>query len=510
MSSDIQVVRPQIYVNPKQAEFLRAKEDRKTFMGGRGCGKSFVLGYHLYLCMRFLPRAKWLMLGLNFNNLLTKTFPAMEQAWGWLGLKEYDTRTGLGHYVVGRKPPVGWLLPYAAPRNYEHVVSFINGFAIEMMSQERPDSNRGGSYDGGVADESGFLKQDFVRKIGIVSIRGNVYRFNHHLHQSFCDFTSAPWKVNGQWIYETERLMLEEEEKVRKGKMLESKRVYRFIEAKTKDNLLVLGEDYLERQKQELSDWEYLIEIENHRSNKLPNGFYPSLDDKHLAEPIFEYAQNDHGRIYTKSDNFRNRNRKLELSFDFNAGFTSCIVCQEEPLERHVEFRILDALFVKPIDTEENLIDTLVDKIIETYKDQKIKVVDIFGDRNGNSRNPQSTRTFYDQIILRLEKAGWTCFKKVDGLDMDMDLRYYLTNTLLQESNALAPRIRFHQENAKALYLSMQNAPILLGFKKDKSSERQSIPQELATHLSDCFDNIVCRKYDWVLTGDSGHEIWIS
>jgi hypothetical protein len=502
--------RPLIYVNPKQAEFLEATEDRKTFMGGRGCGKSFVLGYHLYLCMRFLPRAKFLMLGLNFNNLMTKTFPAMEQAWGWLGLREYDTRTGLGHYVVGKRPPSGWLVPYSAPRNYERVVSFINGFAIEMMSQENPDSNRGGSYDGGVADESGFLKQDFLRKIGIVSIRGNVYRFSHHLHHSFCDFTSAPWKVSGQHIYEIERLMLEENEKVKAGKLLESKRTYRFIEAKTKDNLLVLGEDYLERQKRELSDWEYMIEIENHRSNKLPNGFYPSLNDSHYAEPVYEYAQNESGRIYTKSDNFRNRNQKLELSFDFNAGFTSAIVCQEQALDRHVEFRILESMFAKPIDTDMNLIDTLVDKFIENFKDQKAKIVDIYGDRNGNNKNPQSTRTFYDQVILRLEKSGWTCFKKVDGLDMDMDLRYYLVDSLLGETNALAPKVRFHFEKAKSLFLSMQNAPILLGFKKDKASERQAIPQELATHLSDCFDNIVCRKYSWILTGDSGHQIWIS
>lgn len=500
----------EVYRNPKQLQFLRSKRRRKGFMGGRGVGKSTVLGDHNYLKFRRLPRAKSALLGLTYNALMNRTLPSMEQAWNMNGIFEYDSSTRLGHYIIGRRPPNNWRKPWQPPRNYEHVISFINGYTIEMMSQERPDANRGGNYDAADADESALLKEEFVNRIANASIRGNTYRYSDPLHQSFCDFTSPPWTTAGQWIFRTEELMLEEETMVAAGKLREEDRKYDFIEAKTEENLLVLGQDYLTRMQLELSHWEYQVEILNFRLKKLPNGFYPGLnDERHSAYKVYEYDVNENGRIYTKHDNFIKSDQKLILSFDFNAAFTSMIICQEVINGNQLEFRIGNNLWVKPGETERNLIDALVDKFCEAYKNHRVKVVDIFGDRNGNSKSAQSTITFYEQIILRLQRNGWQCYKKVDGLDMEHDLRHLLVNALLNEEDPRAPRIRFHHEKAKATMISMQNAPILLGFKKDKRDEGKPIPQELATHLSDCFDNVVCRLYNWVITGDSGHIILI-
>lgn len=500
----------ELYANPKQQLFLSSPHKRKTFMGGRGVGKSTVLGFHEYLKFRHLARAKSALIGLTFNSLLNNTLPAMEQAWNLIGASEYDPKSNpFGLYVIGKRPPAHWPKPWFPPKKFEHVITWINGYSIQLMSQERADTNRGGNFDAGSADESALLKEEFVSRIASVSVRANRYRYDHPLHHSFVDFTSAPWKVSGQWIFKTEELMFEELEKVNKGILKPEDCQYLFVEAETADNLDVLGEDYLERQKRELSHWEYMVEIKNFRMKKLPNGFYPGLNtDRHLVIDVYEYDTTPGGRIYTKRDTFINSGTKLEVSFDFNAGFTSMIVCQETVVGSQVEFRIGDALFVKPEDTELNLIDALVDKFIDRYKDHSLKVIDIYGDRNGNSKSAQSTITFYEQIIQKLSKDGWYCTKRVDGLDMEHDLRHMLVNSLLNEEKPGWPKIRFHHDKAKPLVLSMQNAPILPGFKKDKADEKRPIPQELATHLSDCFDNIVCRKYPHLLTGANLHGIW--
>ncbi len=501
-----------IYLNAKQLLFLRSRHKRKTFMGGRGCGKSTVLGFYLYLCMRYLPGAKWVLLGITYKQLNTKTVKALKEAWSLLGCMPYNPRTGRGHYVVGKRPPAHFKQAVSAPEDFDHVIYFRNGFHIEMISQEVAQENRGGSYDGGAADEEALLDQEFVTQIGEASIRGNRYRFKHWLHGSFCSFTSIPRTTKGLWVFKVEEEMIREQQLVKAGKLKKSECRYLFVEARSDENLLVLGEDYIERQRAAMQPWDFEAEIMNQRPRKLPNGFYPSLERKHHAvSDVHKYVKNSAGEIVAKLDKFLNLEQKLELSFDFNAGFTSMIVCQEIITGEGIEFRVGDSLWVKPMETDNNLIDALVDKFCEAYKYHYLKVVDVYGDRNGNSKSAGSTLTFYEQIIIRLEKHGWSVFKRPErDLDMAHDLRHFLVNALLKEESPTWPKVRFHFQKADGLLTSMERAPILEGFKKDKADEKRPVPQELATHLSDCFDNIVCRKYDWILTGDTGHQIWLS
>ena len=37
-----------IYLNPKQAEFLNARQKRKALIAGRGFGKTHVMGHHVF------------------------------------------------------------------------------------------------------------------------------------------------------------------------------------------------------------------------------------------------------------------------------------------------------------------------------------------------------------------------------------------------------------------------------------------------------------------------------
>lgn len=468
-----------VYVNAKQVQFLNARQKRRSFVGGRGSGKSTVYGHVQYQRFNYLPRAKVFTAGLTYNQILTKTLPSAMDAWDALGLREYDKKTGLGHFVVGVKPPSDWLKPYQAPRNYENAITFLNGFTIEMLSMDRPDSNRGGNYDGGDCDESALLKEDQVNKVLMPMIRGNIYRFNHFMHQSFFDYTSSPWLPSGQWVFKTQELAKEEPDN------------YLYIESTAYDNVAVLGADYLSKLKKQMTKLEWDVEVMNKRLTKLPNSFYPAFnDERHLNFKTFSYDQDEETGLWTTGNSFYNSKQPIETSWDFNAAFTSMIVCQD----RGNEYRIINELYIEE-DTEVSKVDALTDLFIKEYENHLCKEVFIYGDRNGNNKSPGDTKTFYEKIMDRLRQKGWEPTLMVQGLDPDHLLKHIFINDMLSEKNKSWPVIRMDQNRCKWLPISITNSPIKPDYRKDKSSERLLIDQKRTTHLSDCFDNIIYRKF---------------
>jgi hypothetical protein len=474
-----------VYINEKQQQFMAARPKRKTYNGGRGSGKSSAKGFKDVQRFYELPRSKFFLAGLTYNQILTKTLPSAEESWRTCGFKEFDRDKRAGHYVIGTKPPHWWPKPYQPPRNYDNTITFCNGYTIEMLSLDRPDSNRGGNYDGGDVDESALVKEEIFNKVLKPMVRGNRYRFNHHLHGELCDYSSAAWLPSGQWIYKTEELQKTKPEK------------YFFIEATAADNADALPPDYIEELSETLSQLEMDVEVWNKRLKKVPNCFYPALSEaKHCVSNTFSYTQNEAG-LWVSSPNFIDPTKPKDSSWDFNAAIVSVLVCQE----MGNEFRIDNALFVKQADI--TLVEAAVDLVCEKYKDHPCKEMNLYGDRNGNSRSPGMTKTFYETICERFAKNGWRAYLKVQGLDSKHRLRHLVINGILSENNTRMPRIRMNQTNCKFLYISMENSPMYNDFEKDKRSEGRLLDQERATHFSDCLDNIAMAKYAHLFGYDS-------
>ena len=467
-----------VYVNAKQLQFLQAPQRRRSFVGGRGSGKSTVLGHQTRQEFNFLARAKVFLAGLTYNQILTKTLPSAMDAWAMNGLVEYEPKLGYGHFVVGKRPPPHWIKPYQQPRNFENAISFLNGYCIEMLSLDRPDTARGGNYDGGHMDESALIRREVVGKVLVPMIRANKHRFSHYMHQTFCDYTSAAWLPEGQWIYETE-----ERARTNPDQAF-------FLESTAYDNLAVLGEDYFTNLKQELSQLEWDVEVMNQRLKKLPNSFYPNFNQgRHCVWNTYSYQHDEKTGLTLPTDNDCDPNRALDLSWDFNAAFTSFIVGQEHGNE----YRLLESLFVK--ESQTNVVDAAATLFCDTYQGHAKKEVLIYGDRNGNNKSAGSNYTFYEQIVEKLTKRGWKCTMMVNGLDPDHRLKHFLLNEILAETNPRLPTIRLNQNKCKFLIISIQQSPITPDWKKDKRSEKKLVQQEKATHLSDCFDNLIYRKY---------------
>src|SRR4051812_39668655 len=186
------VQKKEIYVNEKQLALLQARQRRKVFLAGRGAGKTTVAGFHLLDCAGHLPRAKFFLLGITYNQVQSILLPPMLHAWEIRNVFENK------HYVVGKKPPPNFKAPFQPVKNYENVISFFNGFTIVMLSFDRVNANRGSNFDGGVIDEGVLINKDRYDKEIKPTIRGNIYNFpNSHYHHSELFLSSQSWTVAG-------------------------------------------------------------------------------------------------------------------------------------------------------------------------------------------------------------------------------------------------------------------------------------------------------------------------
>jgi hypothetical protein len=460
-----------IYANPAQIKFLMAQVPRKTFNGGRGEGKTRVLGHHNRHKFNFLPKCKSGLASLTYGQLLNNCLPEMVGAWRDCGLIEYDPETKLGHYVIGKKPPQPWVQPYAPPRDYKHCITFLNGYTIIMLSFERTEIFRGHNLDALDIDESAFINKEELDKTLIPTVRGNIFKevHKHWLHHSICDFTSAPYLAEGQWIYETEALMEKDPKRY-------------FFLSSTLNNYKVLGKQYYINAAETMTKLRFDVEILNKRLVMVENCFYPNFQKKkHVDEFVYAYDEGDKG-MFVKGYTDYNPNDMLLISFDFNANFMSCIIAQLKP---NNELRIIDECFVK-----HSTIDALIDKLCQTYTTHNQKIVQIYGDRNGYNIDKKSatSQSYYNRIQELLSVNGWASDLKAMYGIIEHQNKYQVLNYGLLEGNNQMPRVRINAVKCFNLVLSITNSPIKPNFEKDKGSEQADIPQERATHFSDCFD----------------------
>ena len=480
-----------VYTSPKQKMFLRSTAKRKTLLAGRAFGKTYILLVCIGYVAKILPRAKFFLAGKTFKTILDIVLTDSLEAWGQMGWFEYDAKVNpYGNYVLFKDPPAHWPRPYKGPKSYDRCVSFDSGFCLQLLSFEKPDSNRGGNFDGGFIDESAIFKSDWVTKILMPMLyRANTWRFKDHpMHNAFYDFTSNPWTQQGQWVFQTEELMKKDPEK------------YYFLEGTAYDNP-TLHEQYVKNQQDGSPPLVFRVEVLNERLKGVPNGYYPSFDvDKHCTSNTFTYNQNEDG-LWIPSFSDYDPTKAIEASLDFNNYICSSIICQQFPRT----LRVINNIYAKEARKDKTLAETVALNIIDEYADHPKKEIFLYGDASGASKSAGSNETFFEQVEAVFKDAGWKVKKRVLKFNPAHKDRFGLIDSLLTEGDSRLDKLRINMNTCKALIISIQNSPILADFKKDKGSEGTvSIQQEYATHLSDCLDYILYYKYSNAKKSTSG------
>ena len=467
-----------------------------TFQGGRGSGKTFTLLDLIAISSFLLPRALSAVGSRTFKQVQEIILSQSQKVWEKWKLLEYDSKHNpVGNYVVNKRPPAHFRKPFTAPKTFENSITFASGYTLIYVSADRSDTQRGLNLDQYFGDESAFTKKEFMSKVIRPAIRANKYCFhdtrphrkgyNHPLHWFQGHFSSAPYNPEGMWIYENEEKMLNEI-KTKGGYQR-----YFHLEATAHDNLMFLPGDYIQQQREDLTDFEFQVEIENFRVRKVPNSYYPAFNYEKHTQDYYLYDFDDSTSEHITKDHSHSTMLPLHISWDFNGYFTSCIVAQEY----EKEFRFIKEFWAKEAFT--TLHDKVVDDFISHYRHHIKKTVYLYGDPNGNTNKTNKSDTFFEAIKIKLRLAGWTIIDCVENVYPKHKSRYKVINTLFAEDNSRLPKLRFNVDGCKSLCTSISNAAIIKdSFEKSKATEgKANVPQEVSTHLSDAFDYIIYKKF---------------
>ncbi len=474
-----------VEVNEKQAIFLEAVFNNRFkiagMIGGRGSGKSITLSDFLYLASDELPRGKCGWGVPTIKKAKSKLTSGLKAGWKRHGIQEYDFRTGEGCFVLWREPPAHFERPYESPDIWENCICFPNGFVIEFESfKMAAGENRGANYDLYVIDEGLNFRKEWL-KVVIPTLRANVGKFDSTFHQMLAVFSSPPWELSGQWMYDIETQAKAEPDK------------YFFLEVKTRDNLAFLPSDYLETLKKNLTRLEYEVEVEGKRLSKMPHNFYPSF--QHSIHVLKEESDEYEGRAAWEGESLYNSGLPLEISLDFNAHFTSATLWQSE----FMVAKLVDNLFCKEpaIDAEGvamTMAETLATQIVTEYGTHRAKQVVLTGDRNGKNKSAGTNKSMFDQVANVMESAGWKVSTQPLNYNPPHIDKFKDLNNVFAERLDNLIRVRVDGIRCKATVISMDNSPLNTDYTKSKKSESSRIDQELATHLSDTVDYYILWK----------------
>ncbi len=506
-----------IHANDKQIKLLRSRAGRKSFIGGRASGKSTVMGFSIGILFNNFSRAKWCLAGLTYVQLDSVVLPAIREALSFMKITEYHPKINpAGVYVVGIQPPASWGRPYkkVGKLGYQYCMTFINGFTLQFVSQDRAETHRGHSFDGILIDESATVSADFVKKVLMPARRGNKFApwANHPWNKGFFDFSSASWTQEGNWIYETENLylgMLEERGKMTPEELKHIPPKYLFLESTFRDNKDVLPDDYEQTLRDTLDPLEFAVEVDNERLGKLPNCFYYGFNtQKHCYAKSFGYQQDDKTGLLLYKSNDYDIDRALEITLDFNSSIVWGLVLQDFGKEN----RLINSQYIKPIsnknEQENGLVCQLAKWFCDTYVDHKKKDLFIYGDPGGRATSANTSRgnrPFFDVFADECKTQGWTIFRRELTSYPSHQDKYTLVNSVLEESSPRIPVLRINQTQGhnKVVIINMGQTPATTDktfrkakrVSKDKTSERSNKNREYATDCTDALDYYLWAKH---------------
>lgn len=510
-----------ISVNPAQMAFLMLQARQKYAIFSRGTGKSFIVGAEIDENVRLMPRGVTTLTQATYGQALTKTLPSSFKMLELLGYKKYDTDTHQGDYVVCRKPPDGWYLPYEHLLSFEHCITFSNGHCLYILSQD--GNSRGPNADYNITDEALTIdKEQFDQEVAPTN-RGNEHVFGkmskHPLlkHHGNTFLSSMPYEARQKWLlapakyYEEERgihlfdtwnKVVRLQMQLIDAKMADDQHLFKeiwnevvrlrqtitpfvssdgtlFMLASIFDNISNVGLSYIINQYKVMDRFTFMVEILNYIVDKIDHCYY-QLDERHkyynatndsyirdFAEDVdFNFQQL--GDTHSLMDADCNPNEPLELSFDWGSSASFLEVAQESSYDWNSHTNIKDRVVDNTInefyvhnDGDDTMINALVDKFTNYYRHHVNKVVLFYRDRYGDHRSASSKRTYNEIAVRRLEAAGWMVEQKVHrGMEPPQHDKYLLWASILAEKDGRYPIKRFNASKCKHILISMGNTKV--------------------------------------------------
>lgn len=553
-------------INPAQATCVILPYRTGYFIHSRATGKSFIAGSVIDDNVRSMPRGITTLAQATIGQALTKTLPSAFKMLEMLGYKRWDPITKTGDYVVCRQPPEGWYRPYEHIMSFEHCITFSNGHCLYILTQE--GNSRGPNADYNITDEALTIdKEQFDQEVAPTN-RGNEHIFGKrslnpvYKHHGNTFLSSMPYTQEQRWLlepaeyYEKERgirlfdvwnRMVRLQMQLIDAKLTKDVKLFKDIWNETVrlrqtitpfvsrdgvlfslgsifDNVANIGMSYICDQYRLMEKLSFMVEILNYMIEKV-DGCYYQLDERHVYynaindSYIRDFAENtdyDWRKLGGNDDSRRdldcNPNLPLEITCDWGSAASFMEVAQERNFdfvakmltEQPVDNNI-NEFFVKPDDSDDTMVNSLIDKFCDFYRYHINKTVHFYRDKYGDARRANSKKTYNEIAIQRLERHGWTVIQHTHhGIEPPQHDKYLLWAAILAESDPRFPKKRFNGNRCRYTLISMNNTRVIEDssgkFTKDKRSERnKSVLPEQATHLGDAVDKRIWTKYGELL-----------
>ena len=156
-----------IYLHRAQLEMYNWQSRITYIRAARGFGKSSFIGLHLMKCVLGLRRHLGGFVGASAKQVYTRTMPNVMKVVNGLGYQKEV------FWFFGRPPArLHWDTPFAEPRNWENVVSFQNGAAVQLLSMAVPGSANGLNLSFLLDDETKYQPWGRVKEEVIPTLRG--------------------------------------------------------------------------------------------------------------------------------------------------------------------------------------------------------------------------------------------------------------------------------------------------------------------------------------------------
>lgn len=487
------MIQKQLKYNLAQILLVQSHKLINMLEGGRGLGKSVIIGRIMKEQVENLPRATGVLVGATYVQMLTRTLPSTIN-----GLRMHGLYKDV-HYFIGRRAPksFGWDEPFEPPLDYKHCIHFYNGFVYRMVSQDRPGDGRGINSDCVIGDEAAMLDKQELEDSVLTTCRGTnpqQYKGNKYFLSQFF-FTSTPRTKKGDWIFEYESFAKTEPEK------------YFYLKAPSYVNIHNLGSDYFRSLQKTMYPTRYAIEIECKRNNQNTESFYPLLDIKVHGYTKYDYEYIDELESYEQNDcrwdADLDKHKPLDAGLDFGAAINSLVIGQED--EATQTMNLLKNFFALSYNKE--ILEDVAKKFIRYYQHHERKLLYLYYDNTGNNSQANSRYTLAEEFATVLRAKEWTVILQTKGGKNPFHSeKYQLWNNCLNENASSDgyrkyPYIRFNLDNCAETIVSMEGANAKRNnhniIQKDKSSERKLKGEKRiqATDLSDAVDALMYGKY---------------
>jgi hypothetical protein len=523
-------MKKQLHFNKPQLKSMMIAAPDEVLIAGRGTGKSegVLAPKSAKNYFGTMPRSAGVLVGATYNQILTRTLPALAAGWEKLGYVR-DV-----HYIVGRKPTDKWIKtwkwpgPYRQPFNFQYFVSWWNGAGAHLVSQDRQGSSNGITIDWIIGDEAKLLNAERFRTELVPANRGIMLEFqNNPYHHGITLTTDMPVGTAGRWLFEyadkmdREKInqiwaiqvvhfklshLLKNEKRSTYANELKKqlavlddelndlrKGLLYYHEASTLENIHALGVDWIKQQLRNSTPFQFDTQILNLRPLKLEDGFYPDLDEEYHGYfasnnsylENLDYNFDKLSTIDCRRDSDIDHNLPLHIAIDYNRRIHPIVVGQDFG----DEIRTVNALHA----LYPGKLKQALELFIRYYQPFKKKMVYYWYDHTAVGDQHESR--ICDDVIDILTAARWVVIPMYIGTAPGHEVKYRMWGNLLAENGTYPKKKRFNRENCDKLILSMYQAQAEQrkdGFGKDKKSEQdENFPAEESTHYSDAEDMMV-------------------